>query len=249
MIVLPNQEYARPGGLPLSYDLIRPDTGVPPLVVFIHGGGWISGDRSMYRDEAIWLAEKGYACALVDYRLAPLHPYPAAVDDVCTFLAFARREHEDLQIDPQRIVSFGNSAGGHLASMMGVLGPDRANAVVSLSGISDLTNPDDAHLPIAMAFLEQFMGCSYVGNEDRWREASPMTHVTPEAPPFLIMHGDLDDIVPLTQSERLRDHLSAQGVPVEFGRLAGEGHSFTWEGWKRIRERYVGFLGELFGSS
>lgn len=246
MIVLPNQEYARPSGLPLAYDLIRPDTGVPPLVIFIHGGGWISGDRSMYRDEAIWLAEKGYACALVDYRLAPLHPYPAAVEDVSSFLAYARRESEELQIDPSRIVAIGNSAGGHLASMLGVFGPERANAVVSISGISDLTDPEDAHLPIAMAFLEQFMGCSYVGNEDRWREASPIAHVSAEAPPFLVMHGDLDDIVPLAQSERFRDALTAQGVPVEFVRLGGEGHSFTWEGWTRIRECYLGFLGELF---
>jgi acetyl esterase/lipase len=248
MIVLPNQEYARPSGLPLAYDLIRPDTGVPPLVIFVHGGGWISGDRSMYRDEAVWLAEQGYACALIDYRLAPLHPYPAAVHDVSTFMQYARREHEELQIDPNRVVAFGNSAGGHLASMLGVLGPERANAVVAISGIADLTNPEDAHLPIAMAFLEQFMGCSYQGNEERWREASPITHVSPEAPPFLIMHGDLDDIVPLAQSERFRDALEGQGVPVSFHRLAGEGHSFTWEGWMRIRERYTGFLSELFAS-
>lgn len=247
MIVLPNQVYAEPGGLPLTYDLIRPETGVLPLVVFIHGGGWISGDKTMYRDEAVWLAERGYACACISYRLAPLHPYPAAVEDVQAFVRHARATAEDLQIDPSRIASFGNSAGGHLASMLGVLLAERVNAVVDISGIADLSDPTDAHLPIAMAFLEQFMGCPFAGNEALWGEASPIKHVDEHACPFLIMHGDADDVVPFAQSEAFSAALAKAGVLQELVRMSGEGHSFTWEAWSQMRTTYVSFLGQVLG--
>ena len=156
MIVLPNQVYAEPGGIPLTFDFFRPDNGVPPLLVFLHGGGWISGDKSMYREEAVWFAERGFACACISYRLAPLHPFPCAVEDALAFVRYARNEAEELQIDANRIGAMGNSAGAHLAAMLGVL-PDRVQAVADVCGITDLTNPRDVHLPIAMAFLEQFM--------------------------------------------------------------------------------------------
>ncbi|MBX7133638.1 MAG: alpha/beta hydrolase [Fimbriimonadaceae bacterium] len=241
MIVLPNQVYAEPGGIPLTFDFFRPDNGVPPLLVFLHGGGWISGDKSMYREEAAWFAERGFACACISYRLAPLHPYPSAVEDALAFVRYARAEAEELQIDANRIGAMGNSAGAHLAAMLGVL-PDRVQAVVDVCGITDLTNPRDVHLPIAMAFLEQFMGCSHDGNEAKWAEASPITHVNPASAPFLIIHGDMDDVVPLEQSRSFHSRLGQAGVSSELKIMPGEGHSFSWEAWVAIRELSLKFF-------
>lgn len=242
MIVLPNQVYAEPGGLPLTFDFFHPENGVPPLLVFIHGGGWISGDKTMYRDEAIWFCERGFACACISYRLAPLHPYPAAVEDVKTFIRYVRESAEELQVDVQRIGAMGNSAGGHLAAMLGVL--REVQAVVDISGITDLTNPADAHLPIAMAFLEQFMGCPYRDNEDLWRQASPISHVSPDACPFLVMHGDADDVVPVGQSLAFAESLSQVGVATKVTILRGEGHSYTWEAWSAMRIQALEFFQE-----
>ena len=120
MVVLPDQKYPVEGG-ELGFDFFRPEGEGPfPLVVFLHGGGWISGDRTMYRDEAIWLAPQGFACACINYRLAPLYPFPVPVADCQAFVRFARTNHETLAIDPNQITAMGNSAGGHLALMLGL---------------------------------------------------------------------------------------------------------------------------------
>src|SRR5436190_24123355 len=96
--------YASPGGIPLRYDFLRPAApGIHPLIVFIHGGGWISGDRTDFRTVADVFVKQGYAAALIQYRLAPLHPFPAAVEDVQAFVRYARENAEELGIDPNRI--------------------------------------------------------------------------------------------------------------------------------------------------
>lgn len=236
-------------GESLLFDFFRPERPeAVPLVVCIHGGGWISGDKSMMSEVAAEFAGRGFAAACPSYRLAPLHPYPAAVMDVRAFLRHARAHADELGIDPGRIAAMGNSAGGHLACMAGVADDpregvsSRADAVIDICGLAQLDEPVENHYPVSFGFLEQFMGCPYPGNEDRWREASPIRHVGPGCPPFLILHGEEDDIVPIGQSEELAGRLFAAGGEVEFHRLPGEGHAFTYEGWKRIEERMDSFL-------
>lgn len=253
-MILRDQVYAQKKGGDLTFDLIRPDSdAVLPLVVMIHGGGWISGEKESYWDEAEWLAKEGFACACISYRLAPLFPFPAAVADVQDFIAYARSKADEWKIRSDQICTMGNSAGGHLALMAGFCRENMetgeavqgANAVVDICGIADLRIPADSHFGIANSFLEQFMDGPHSGNEEKWEAASPMVHASPLSPRTLILHGDQDDVVPVELSRSLDLALRDMGVPCEYRELPGEGHSFTWEGWQTIRDHYRRFLGEF----
>ena len=224
-----------------------------PLLVFVHGGGWISGDKSMYHAEAEQFARAGISCACIGYRLAPLYPYPAAVSDVLAFTGYARSHAAELGIDPQKIVSMGNSAGGHLACMAGLLetdpsthGPiEQVNGVVSVCAITDMCEPAESQNPIAFSFLEQFMGCSHMACPELWAAASPVSHVSRNDAPFLIFHGTDDEIVPFQQGERLATKLREAGVKVEFEPLTGEMHGFTLPAWERICSKAKEFVHAL----
>jgi acetyl esterase/lipase len=253
--VLENQSFTTPSGEVLTYDFYSPDH-TAPLVVLIHGGGWISGDRSMHQDEASWLADQGYAAACISYRLAPLYPFPAAIGDAQSFVRHARANAQTLNFDPNRVAALGNSAGGHLALMLGLCptpfdgGEDdksfRANAVVDICGITDLRNPHVNHHPISVTFLEEFMGGHFEEGDEKWSAASPIVYAKNADTPVLIMHGTLDDVVRIEQSDALARSLLAAGGDVTFVEMEGEGHSFTWEAWSEMRGHYMSFLKRVF---
>lgn len=244
-MMVADQEYAHQGSAALRYDAILPDAKPAPAVVCIHGGGWVSGDRSDMHEIARFFAENGYAAFCPQYRLAPLYPYPAAIEDIAAFFRYLRSESEHLGILPDAIGVIGNSAGGHLASMAGFSADadGRANAVVNISGLADLTNMRETHPPISWDFLGQFLAGA--GPEDpQWIEASPIFRITSDAPPFLIFHGEEDDVVYPEQSKRLHEALLEAGVPSEMETLPGEGHSFTLDGFNHILRRSLAFFQE-----
>lgn len=244
------------GGEHLSFDFFAPDTGGPhPLVVFLHGGGWISGDKTMYSDEAEWLADQGYACACISYRLAPLYPFPAPVADCQSFVRFMRENASQFSIKPDQIAAMGNSAGGHLALMLGLCkesfdggpadGSQCANAVIDVCGITDFRAPQTSHFPIAFSFLEQFIPTILDPESKETQQASPIVYASADAVPCLVLHGDEDDVVPIDQSRLLAKALGSKAKYVE---LEGEAHSFSYVGWNTIRREYTAFLKEVFGS-
>lgn len=242
-------EYPVGDGETLRFDAFLPESRQNcPAVVCIHGGGWISGDRSMMADVAAGLAQAGFAAFCPEYRLAPLFTYPTPIEDVQSFVRHLRIRRADWDLDGSRIASLGNSAGGYLAAMLGLTDDardgvsSRVDAVVDICGITDLWHPDESHYAVSIGFLEQYMGVPYAGNEDRWREASPVNYVDSSAPPFLIVHGEDDDIVPISQSEALAGKLFAAGAGVDFHRLPGESHSFTFAGWAEVERLYYDFL-------
>jgi acetyl esterase/lipase len=242
-----NREYSSISGATLRYDLFLPEGEGPfPLVACIHGGGWISGDRCDMHEVAKILAQDGFAAACVQYRLAPLHPFPSPVEDVRAFIRHIRTEAADLPVDSSRIGSLGISAGGHLAQMLGV-GPaeSRVHAVVNICGISDVSDPRSRHYPIAWSFLDQFMGgVPYEGNEELFRQASPLHQVDENAAPSLLIHGEVDDIVPVEQSRSLAEAFERHGVAVRLELFPFEGHSFSLDAWPRIDALSREFLTE-----
>ncbi len=243
--------YASPNGIPLRYDFIRPASNTPsPLIVFIHGGGWISGDKADLGDVASSFVQKGYAAALIQYRLAPLHPFPAAIEDVQAFVRYAREHAGELGIDPKRIASLGSSAGGHLAAMAGVTDAvvggtsSRVNVVVDYCGLTDLRDYRDHHYPISWSFLEQFLPEPYEGNNEMQLLASPIALVTAASVPTFIAHSEQDDIVPISQSESFASALNSNKVPCRFLRVPGHGHGFTLEAWPSVEIATLEFLKE-----
>jgi acetyl esterase/lipase len=193
-------------------------------VVLVHGGGWSGGDKSNLAEQARALAEQGYVAVTIEYRLAPAHPYPAAVEDVQAAVSWLRTtiQVEHYRLDPDRIGVLGASAGGHLAELLGTLGTgsldsgSRVAAVVSWSGIADLTSVD---LEVGV------LGCETTECPEVAAAASPVTHVDPTDSPMLLVTSEADPIVPKAQSEAMASVLEAAGVDERLVVVAGAGHA------------------------
>lgn len=235
--------YSTAGGVPLAFDLFHPGTSNSvPLVICVHGGGWISGDRSGMHEVAQNLVKAGFAALCPTYRLAPLHPFPAAVEDAQACVAYAKEHAAELGINENRVATLGNSAGGHLAAMAGLSGPTPADLVIDICGISDVTDPRSRHFPVSWAFLEQFMQANYETEPEKFEQASPLKHVSASSPPFLLIHGEEDDIVPVQQSIDMAHALNRVGVHNVLITLPRESHTFTYEAWEQIEDHYIRFL-------
>ena len=233
--------YATPGGQPQRLDLARPrGPGPHPLVVLIHGGGWSGGDKGAHHADLLLLAGQGYAAAAVNYRLAaaPRNTFPAAVEDVRCAVRWLRSRSGDLGIDPSRVAAVGSSAGGHLAAMLGtaagVPGLDgsctirdaspEVGAVVAVAGPHDIRTA--GALDASQRWMvENFLGAPPEADPARALLASPAVHAHPGAPPFLLVHGTADEVVPVRQSRSMRDSLRAAGVPATLIELPGAGHA------------------------
>jgi len=233
-----NVEYGKVGERSLQLDLYEPrDIRKPvPAVILIHGGGWRSGDRKIYRYYCIKLAEKGYVTATMSYRLSKEAPYPAAVQDAKCAVRWLRANARKYHVDPDKIAMLGGSAGGHLAMMVGYssgvksLEGDGGNAGASsaVQAVIDFYGPVDLTADEAKkaGVVKDFMGGKeYAEAEAQYREASPITHLTKKAPPTLILHGTIDDTVPITQADLLAKRLKELGVPYEYERLEGWPHT------------------------
>lgn len=236
-----------------TLDIFIPEGDGPfPTLLLIHGGGWISGDKTSFHEEAEFFVSEGIACACIGYRLAPLHPFPAACDDVLQSVKFLRTHAKEYNLDAHALIAFGNSAGGHLSCIAGLQqslssGEPAANvnASIAICPITDIREPDQTQYPISMTFLEQFMDSTFAQSPEQYAQASPMIHIHEAAPPFLIFHGDADDIVPPEQSKNLYVHLNQAGIPAELHILEGEGHSFSLHSWLKIREQTLEFVRTL----
>jgi acetyl esterase/lipase len=185
------------------------------------------------------LAERGYAAASASYRLAPRHKFPAQIIDVATAVRFLRANAADFRIDPARVAACGFSAGGHLASLLALTAgrvpefrgdlfpdqPDGVRAVVNFFGPADLTLYEESP-GIEATALRPLFGGDPATRPARYRQASPVNHVTRAAPPFLHLHGTVDVVVPMLHTQRLHDRLTAAGVPSELVKYRGKGHGW-----------------------
>ena len=235
------QYCSSPGG-PLLMDVFIPSNSFPrplPAAVYIHGGGWTSGDKSSglllpeVRDE---LLLRGFLVATLNYRLAPTWQWPAQIHDVKCGIRHFRAEAQDYGLDPASIGVWGASAGGHLVAMLGVTDASsglegsldylawssRVAAVVSIGGISDLRPPAQSELTFAGP---EVTFDTWPGPSQELVDASPVTWASGDDPPFLIVHGEQDPTVLVAQPIRMRDALKAAGGTVTLQLVTNGGHN------------------------
>ncbi len=234
-------EYSSPGGEHLQLNLARPKTGAGPFptILCIHGGGFRAGKRESYDALCVKLAARGYVAATMTYRLAPKHPFPAAVHDTKAAVRWLRANAAAHKIDPTRIGTTGGSAGGHLAQFLAVTAnvpqfegtggnPNQSSAVacvLNVYGPSDFTKSYgksvDAHEVLPLWF-----GGNLETKRDLHIQGSPLYWVTPHSAPTLCIHGTEDKYVAHEQAVWLVDKLKAAAVEAELLTLEGAGHGF-----------------------
>ena len=251
--------YAELSGFrPLTLDLYLPKPGGPPkpLLVFIHGGAWLhltARDGGTFRDFPAVLASvaaRGYVVASVNYRNSGEAHFPGAVQDVAMAIQWLRGHAAQYGIDPARVVAWGSSAGGNIATLIGTgcdapnLAPPAASGshgpqpsacvqgVIDWYGLIDLQrNPDDLGPPVnpkATRYVNAYLGCEMAKCPDGWvRSTDPITYIDPKDPPFLIQHGTADKTVSPKQAQRLYDALRAAGVKAELVTYPGVSHGFA----------------------
>lgn len=287
------------GYRPLKLDLFLPpgagqDGKGKPVIVYIHGGGWAGGGPRRSAAFQDWpkvlasIAAQGYVVASVGYRFSGEAPFPAAAKDVKSAIRWLRANGSRFGIDPDRFAVWGQSAGGHLAALVGASCADPAfaedapaparpvtvetvptgaggaeqasdcvQAVVSWFGIYDLaTMPSYLNKDAPPTEpMRRFLGCGPAGcDADRTRLASPIAHLDAKDPPFLLMHGRDDNVVPVAQQDRFASALAAAKVSVKTRIFDGANHSWIAEKPERTAEvsrqalaDTIDFIGAVIG--
>lgn len=231
-----------------TLDLFLPEKGDGPfpLVVWIHGGGWAAGSKAANSALGAGLIERGYAVASLNYRLSGHAIFPAQIEDCKAAIRWLRAHAAQYRLDVQHFGVWGSSAGGHLSALVGTSGDvpefdvgenrelsSRVQAVCDYFGPTDFLQMNAHNGPggrldhdAATSPESRLIGgpIQDPGNRAKVQRANPLTYVTPDDPPFFIVHGDADPLVPHHQSRLLYDALRQAGVPVRFTTVVGGGH-------------------------
>lgn len=256
---LPNQDYVGVGNPRQMLDLYLPENQAEkpnPLAIYIHGGGWEGGSKD--QAQVLWglMKDKPFAGASLNYRLSHEAKWPAQIHDCKAAIRWLRAHAKEHHIDPDKISVFGISAGGHLVSMLGVTGgvkelegelgkhldqSSRVSCVMDFCGPSnfltfggkgssiDVDDPKGA--------LAKLIGGPLKDKMDEGRNASPVNYLTSDDTPFLIIHGDKDNIVPYAQATEFETALKAAKLPVILLTGTEGGHVFfSQELFKRMRD-------------
>ena len=236
--------YVDGGAAAQKLDLYIPEKpgGPWPLIIWIHGGGFSAGDKGDC--PARRMTYLGYAVASLNYRLSGEALFPAQIEDCKAAVRWLRAEARQWNLDPNHFGVWGSSAGGHLVALLGTSGAvkefekgahldmsSRVQAVCDFFGPTDFLQMDTHAVPNARLKLDlpnspesRLIGGPIQENKDKVARVNPITYITPDDPPFLIVHGDQDPLVPHYESELLFEALKKAGVSVHFHTMAGAGH-------------------------
>jgi acetyl esterase/lipase len=243
--------YARPDGQTLHADIYRPatQTEAAPAIVFVHGGAWRRGWRSMTPRWNEWLTGRGYVVVDIEYRLDPPPTWRDATGDVKCAVGWVRRHAERLDVDPERLLLMGSSAGGHLALLAAYTAHDdrlppscavedgAVSAVIAFYPPADLVHSHvlaDVASPLdGRAILEHLTGGTPATAPEAYHLASPVTHVDGDVPPTFLVQGGRDRLQSPIDTVALAERLSDAGVTNRLLWLEHAGHAFdiNWGGW------------------
>lgn len=256
-----NIVYGMHGGAALLMDVHVPSKPNGLGIVFIAGSGWRAGldygapqlkNSSQVGMYAPPLLEAGYTVFALTHRATPVFKYPAPVDDVQRAVRFIRHNAGRYRIDPARLGGLGGSSGAHLILMLATLDgtgdpadrdpvnhqSSKLQCVVARAAPADLAKmAGSGGAPLVALFVDAVAPDSAAADSPELKlaaAASPITHVTRDDPPVLLIHGDADRIVPFQQSEVMEARLAAAGVPVKLLRIAGADHGPDFPGAKNL---------------
>ncbi len=252
--VIHDVEYGKGGKIPLTLDIVRPKVqpkAPMPVVIFVHGGGFMSGNKGSGIRRLIGLAQHGYFCVTIDYRLSGVATFPAQIEDCKCAVRWVRAHAKKYNADPKRIGAWGGSAGGTLVGLLGVTGgmkefegqggwpkeSSRVQAVCDWFGRMDIwkTAQEEKARGVTKETwvkgdiperLSALVGGVIWENPALCKRASAITYVKKGDPPFLIMHGDKDGTVPVDQSIEFHAALKKAGVDSTLQIVKGVGHGF-----------------------
>ena len=264
--VLRDLTYATVDGQTLRLDLYLPSQrktaeyaeglNDAPCIVFVHGGGWKAGDKKSAKANAAWLVEHGFAVASINYRLTEVAQWPAQINDCYAAVRWLREHSGKYGIDPDRMGAFGTSAGAHLVALMGTRRypgeetvSSRVHAVCDWFGPSELMTmpPNNVGEGRTAEDVAQSNGAKLLGATVREvpklaADASAIDHVSASAAAFLIMHGDQDTGVPISQSTRLHRKLLSTGAFSELHVVKGGKHGGALFRTEDVRQRVLDFF-------
>jgi acetyl esterase/lipase len=267
--------YNQQGGHQAKLDVYRPTGPAPaggwPAVIAIPGGGWEWASKKDYGSAASGLARYGFVVVAVDYTFSSpgVRSWPANLNDLKQAVRWVRKHAASLGVDPNKIAAMGESAGAHLAALLGTYpdGPavadgtpqgaaswpdgvsSRVEAVVDFYGPIDLV-AEYRDSPRARPDLVSFLGGTPDQVPARYVAASPIDHIGPDTPPMFLIHGTADAIVPYQQTVAMDAALKAAGIPDEFTLLQGFTHGFRFQfGPDNLLPGIAGFLNTAFTRS
>ena len=267
MKTLKNLAYVKQGHerhrLDLYLPQVRPSAAELPLIIWVHGGGWKNGSKDRFA-HLNPLLQRGFAVASINYRLSQHATFPAQIHDCKAAIRYLRKNAQRFGLDPKKFGVWGSSAGGHLVALLGTSGEvselegnlgtvdvsSRVQAVCDWFGPTDLlkmnqqagaTGKIDHDAPGSPESL--LVGAPIQEVPEKTNKINPIAYVTADDPPFLIMHGDQDRLVPFQQSQMLDDALKAAGVSTTLILVQGAGHGLKNQ---RDRQRAIDFFANQF---
>jgi len=237
-------------GLALLMDVYKPASPNGYGIVVVPGSGWHTGlpyNANLLKQSREFsayiqrLTAAGYAAFVVTHRAAPRFHFPDAVEDVQRAVRYVRHHAADYGIAKDRIGALGGSSGGHLVSMLGTLDgkgdaasqdqvEQQSSKVQCVVALYPVTDPAKVDTVSGLQAVTSFMGTPARYDPKRFRDAAPISHVTADDPPFLLIHGDGDKTVPFNQSEAMEAALKKAGVVVKLVRVPGGDHGSDFPG-------------------
>ena len=248
---------------PLKLGMLKAETEKEqprPVLLWLCGGAWIDVNKDVWMPELVPFAKEGFAVVSVEYRLSHEAKFPAQIEDVKAAIRYLRAHAEQYNIDPNRIAIMGESAGGYLSILAGTTGnTDRFDVGDNLDFSSTVQAVVDWYGPVDFLAFDTFskekgrgdsvispeailLGYNTALEHETAVAACPLSYLSENTPPFLILHGTEDNVVPIEQSMSLYEELRAKGIDVTFLQIEGAGHATDHFVQSELIERILQFL-------